>query len=187
MSATLVHPDGWYPSSWRRRPARQLHVYADRMRSPGERVLRRPPVVDFEDAAGLRRGRGWSRAAASCAGGDCAESSTIGCREVAGIVGLVDAMAAKMTVRVALVSTVARIAGSSQSRAVRDRAHDGLSLPPIAGTSSRAGFERQAGGRSARMIARTAIGGTAGAWRRHAGRGGRSNSHEALLLPMKKL
>ena len=99
MSATLVHPDGWYPASWRRQPARQMPAYADAaalgavearlaQARAGDRHRRR-------GAAARARWPSWSSGGGFLLqGGDCAESFDDPVAEqVAGIVGLFDAMA----------------------------------------------------------------------------------------------
>ncbi|MDQ3075088.1 MAG: 3-deoxy-7-phosphoheptulonate synthase, partial [Pseudomonadota bacterium] len=117
MTATLVHPDGWYPTSWRRYPARQMPAYADpeALRAVEARLASAAPVVPTIEAANLRGAM--ARLASGdgflLQGGDCAESFDDPVAEqVAGIVGLFDAMSARLApvARGPLIE-VARIAG----------------------------------------------------------------------------
>ena len=101
MNATLVSNDGWFPASWRGRPARQMPEYADEaaVRAVEARLATAAPVVQSEDSAklrdavaGLAMGSGFL-----LQGGDCAESFDDPVAEqVAGIVGLFDAMAGQL-------------------------------------------------------------------------------------------
>ena len=102
MNATLVSAEGWYPASWRGHPARQMPAYADEAllrvgRSSGWRAQRRSsrsrmPSRLREAMAELAAGRGFL-----LQGGDCAESFDDPVAEqVAGIVGLFDAMAERL-------------------------------------------------------------------------------------------
>jgi len=56
MNATLVHPDGWYPASWRRLPARQMPGYADAaaLCAVEARLAQAAPVVASSDAGRFR-------------------------------------------------------------------------------------------------------------------------------------
>ena len=55
MNATLVSNDGWFPSSWRGHPARQMPEYADEgaVRAVEARLANASPVVGSEDSAKL--------------------------------------------------------------------------------------------------------------------------------------
>ena len=140
MSATLVSRDGWYPTSWRSHPARQMPTYDNeaRLRLVEGRLSAASPVILIDDAFRLRTamaelssGRGFL-----LQGGDCAESFDDPVAEqVAGIVGLFDAMAAPLRARASgpLVE-VARIAGQfAKPRSAEVEAHDGMSLPAYRG------------------------------------------------------
>ena len=140
MNATLVSKDGWFPGSWRARPARQMPTYADQeqLRSVEARLYGAPPVIRFSDAALLRQataelaaGRGFL-----LQGGDCAESFDDPVAEqVAGIVGLFDAMAARLRPEInGPLVEVARIAGQfAKPRSATAESHDGLTLPAYRG------------------------------------------------------
>ena len=140
MSATLVSDSGWYPGSWRGHPARQMPDYADQaaVRAVETRLEGSASVVGIDDAArlrghtvGLASGRGFL-----LQGGDCAESFDDPVAEqVAGIVGLFDAMAGRLrrTLDGPLVE-VARIAGQfAKPRSTHQESHDGLTLPAYRG------------------------------------------------------
>ncbi|MDQ3143470.1 MAG: 3-deoxy-7-phosphoheptulonate synthase [Pseudomonadota bacterium] len=139
MTATLVHPDGWYPSSWRRRPVLQMPAYADAeaLRRVEARLAGAAAVVTTEDAAQLRSAM--TRLAAGdgflLQGGDCAESFDDPVAEqVAGIVGLFDAMAARLDPATGPLIEVARIAGQfAKPRSADMETHDGASLPAYRG------------------------------------------------------
>jgi 3-deoxy-7-phosphoheptulonate synthase len=140
MSATLVSTLGWYPGSWRARPARQLPEYADEhlVRSVETRLAAAAPVVRIADAACLREqmvelasGRGFL-----LQGGDCAESfDDPVAQQVEGIMGLFDAMADRLRAKVAgPLIEVARIAGQfAKPRSAHDETHDGVTLPAYRG------------------------------------------------------
>ncbi len=140
MSATLVHPDGWYPASWRRRSARQMPAYADdvALGAVEARLALAAPVIASVDAARLRgavaglvEGGGFL-----LQGGDCAESFDDPVAEqVAGIVGLFDAMAARLApVAGGPLVEVARIAGQfAKPRSADVEIHNGLSLTAYRG------------------------------------------------------
>ena len=140
MSATLVHPDGWYPASWRRREARQMPAYADdaALAAVEARLAQAAPVVAIGDAARLRGAVAGLVESGGflLQGGDCAESFDDPVAEqVAGIVGLFDAMAARLgPVAGGPLVEVARIAGQfAKPRSADVEAHDGLSLPAYRG------------------------------------------------------
>ncbi|MDQ3075485.1 MAG: 3-deoxy-7-phosphoheptulonate synthase [Pseudomonadota bacterium] len=140
MSATLVHPDGWYPASWRLRPARQLPSYADgdAVRLVQARLGQAAPVVAVADAARLRGAVAnlVERGGFLLQGGDCAESFDDPVAEqVAGIVGLFDTMAARLApVAGGALVEVARIAGQfAKPRSADVEAHGDLSLPAYRG------------------------------------------------------
>jgi 3-deoxy-7-phosphoheptulonate synthase len=140
MSATLVHPDGWYPASWRRLPARQMPIYADAaaLRAVEERLAQAAPVVGNVDSARLRSAIAnlVERGGFLLQGGDCAESFDDPVAEqVAGIAGLFDAMAARLgPVAGSRLVEVARIAGQfAKPRSAEVEAHAGVSLPAYRG------------------------------------------------------
>ena len=140
MSATLVHPDGWYPASWRRREARQMPTYGDAaaLGAVEARLASAAPVVAYSAAARLRSAVAGlvERGGFFLQGGDCAESFDDPVAEqVAGIVGLFDAMAVRLApvARGPLVE-VARIAGQfAKPRSADVETHAGLSLPAYRG------------------------------------------------------
>ena len=194
MTVTLVHPDGWYPASWRRRPARQMPAYADAdaLRGVETRLAGAAPVVQIDQAARLRSaltrlavGEGFL-----LQGGDCAESFDDPVAEqVAGIVGLFDAMAARLVpVAGGPLIEVARIAGQfAKPRSAEFEAHDGLRFPAYRGDivngASFDAVSRQADPQ--RMIrAHMQSVGTAASLAAARGTGRPIfTSHEALLLP----
>lgn len=194
MSATLVSNLGWYPASWRSRPARQMPVYADQGRLNGveDRLAGAAPVIAIEDAAQLRaqmaslaQGRGFL-----LQGGDCAESFDDPVAEqVAGIAGLFDAMGEllKPAVHGPLIE-VARIAGQfAKPRSAQVETHDGVTLPAYRGDIVN-GIAFEADAREAdpgRMIrAHMQSVGTAASLAAARGAGSPIfTSHEALLLP----
>jgi len=140
MSATLVHPDGWYPASWRRLPARQMPGYADRaaLHAVEQRLSHSAPVISSADAARLRGAVAdlVERGGFLLQGGDCAESFDDPVAEqVAGIVGLFDAMAERLRpVAGGALVEVARIAGQfAKPRSADVETHDGLELPAYRG------------------------------------------------------
>ncbi len=140
MSATLVHPDGWYPASWRRLPARQMPSYADgeALRLVEARLAQAAPVVACGDAARLRSAVAElvERGGFLLQGGDCAESFDDPVAEqVAGIVGLFESMAARLSpVAGSRLVEVARIAGQfAKPRSAEVEAHAGVSLPAYRG------------------------------------------------------
>lgn len=194
MSATLVHPSGWYPASWRRRSARQMPAYADdaALGAVEARLAQAAPVVASGDAARLRDAVAGlvEHGGFLLQGGDCAESFDDPVAEqVAGIVGLFDAMAARLApVAGGPLVEVARIAGQfAKPRSADVESHDGLSLPAYRGDIVN-GAKFEAGARKAdpqRMIrAHMQSVGTAACLA--AARGAERpifTSHEALLLP----
>lgn len=140
MSATLVSNDGWFPASWRAHEALQMPTYGDRdaLRSVEARLASAAPVVAFDDAAmlreamaGLAAGRGFL-----LQGGDCAESfDDPVAQQVAGIVGLFDAMGERLAGAVGgpLVQ-VARIAGQfAKPRSAPVEQHGTETLPAYRG------------------------------------------------------
>lgn len=194
MSATLVSNSGWFPASWRGHPARQMPVYADEVavRSVEMRLASAAPIVRIEDAARLREataklagGRGFL-----LQGGDCAESfDDPVAQQVAGIVGLFDAMAARLQPAVnGPLIEVARIAGQfAKPRSAHDETHDGMTLPAYRGDIVN-GMAFEASTREAdpqRMIrAHMQSVGTAASLAAARGTGAPIfTSHEALLLP----
>ena len=194
MNATLVSAEGWYPGSWRGHPASQMPIYANEelLRSVEARLANAAPVVAIEDAARLRsamahlaEGRGFL-----LQGGDCAESFDDPVAEqVAGIVGLFDAMAERMqpALQGPLIE-VARIAGQfAKPRSANVETHDGLSLPAYRGDIVN-GIAFDGSAREAdpvRMIrAHMQSVGTAASLAAARGNGKPIfTSHEALLLP----
>jgi 3-deoxy-7-phosphoheptulonate synthase len=194
MSATLVSNLGWYPASWRGYPARQMPTYADkrllsaveaRLESAGA-VIRIEEAARLRDAmAGLTDGRGFL-----LQGGDCAESFDDPVAEqVAGIVGLFDAMAERLKPAInGPLIEVARIAGQfAKPRSAHDESHGGLTLPAYRGDIVN-GIAFDAGSREAdpqRMIrAHMQSVGTAASLAAARGPGAPIyTSHEALLLP----
>ena len=140
MSATLVHPDGWYPASWRRRPARQLPAYADpaALAAVEARLAQAAPVVACSEAARLRHAVAAlvEQGGFLLQGGDCAESFDDPVAEqVAGIVGLFDAMAARLApVAGGPLVEIARIAGQfAKPRSADAETHGALTLPAYRG------------------------------------------------------
>ena len=140
MNATLVTAEGWYPGSWRQHPARQMPVYADEghLRSVETRLHGSAPVIAIQDAARLREamadlaeGKGFL-----LQGGDCAESFDDPVAEqVAGIVGLFDAMADRLrAVANGPLVEVARIAGQfAKPRSAQTETHADVTLPAYRG------------------------------------------------------
>ena len=193
MTATLVHPDGWYPASWRRRPALQMPAYvdADALRGVEARLASAAPVVAIDEAARLRSsmaqlagGEGFL-----LQGGDCAESFDDPVAEqVAGIVGLFDAMAERLAPVAGPLVEVARIAGQfAKPRSAEVEAHDGLSLPAYRGDIvNGAAFDPAAREADPHRMIRAHMQSVGTAASLAAARGvGQPifTSHEALLLP----
>ena len=194
MSATLVNRDGWYPAAWRRRPARQMPSYADAaaLRSVEARLALAAPVIGSEDAARLRSvvAQLVEQGGFMLQGGDCAESFDDPVAEqVAGIVGLFDAMAARLTpVAHGALVEVARIAGQfAKPRSTDVEAHDGLILPAYRGDIvNGADFEVTAREPDPQRMIRAHMQSVGTAASLAAARApGRPifTSHEALLLP----
>jgi 3-deoxy-7-phosphoheptulonate synthase len=140
MNATLVSNDGWFPASWRSHRARQMPAYPDEtaLRLVEARLPGAAPIVRTEDAArlrelisGLAEGRGFL-----LQGGDCAESFDDPVAEqVAGIVGLFDAMTERLRPAVdGSLIEVARIAGQfAKPRSAHDETHGDVTLPAYRG------------------------------------------------------
>ena len=194
MSATLVSNSGWFPASWRGRPARQMPAYADGalLNAVEARLAGAAPVISINDAARLRaamaelaEGRGFL-----LQGGDCAESFDDPVAEqVAGIVGLFDAMTERLRPAVdGPLVEVARIAGQfAKPRSAHDETHDGVTLPAYRGDIVN-GIAFESAAREAdpqRMIrAHMQSVGTAASLAAARGSSGPIfTSHEALLLP----
>jgi 3-deoxy-7-phosphoheptulonate synthase len=194
MNATLVTAEGWYPASWRGFPGRQMPDYADQaqLARVEARLATAAPVVSIDDAARLRaamaelsRGHGFL-----LQGGDCAESFDDPVAEqVAGIVGLFDAMVERLGTKVTgPLIEVARIAGQfAKPRSAHDETHGGVTLPAYRGDIVN-GIEFEAASRQAdpaRMIrAHMQSVGTAASLAAARGSGAPIyTSHEALLLP----
>jgi 3-deoxy-7-phosphoheptulonate synthase len=194
MNATLVTNLGWYPAVWRAFPVRQLPAYADEdaVRAVEARLEGAAPVIRIEDAlrlrekmAALAEGRGFL-----LQGGDCAESFDDPVAEqVAGIVGLFDAMADRLKPAITgPLIEVARIAGQfAKPRSAHDETRDGVTLPAYRGDIVN-GIAFDVASREAdpqRMIrAHMQSVGTAASLA--AARGSAApifTSHEALLLP----
>ena len=194
MNATLVSRDGWYPAGWRARPARQMPAYADeaQVRAVEVRLSAAAPVVDCGDSARLRsamaefaNGHGFL-----LQGGDCAESFDDPVAEqVAGIVGLFDAMASRL--RPALdgpLVEVARIAGQfAKPRSAQVETHGGVTLPAYRGDIvNGAGFaaaERRADPQRMIRAHMQSVGTAASLAAARDGDTPIFTSHEALLLP----
>ena len=194
MSATLVHPDGWYPASWRRLPARQMPIYADAaaLRAVEERLAQAAPVVGNVDSARLRSAIAnlVERGGFLLQGGDCAESFDDPVAEqVAGIAGLFDAMAARLgPVAGSRLVEVARIAGQfAKPRSADVEAHAGVSLPAYRGDIvNGAGFEATARTADPQRMIRAHMQSVGTAASLAAARESERpifTSHEALLLP----
>ena len=140
MSATLVSNDGWFTSSWRAFPARQMPAYADdsALASVEARLGNAAPVVGSEDSARLRESMAKLAAGKGflLQGGDCAESFDDPVAEqVAGIVGLFDAMAERLrNTSAGPLIEIARIAGQfAKPRSATVETHDGVTLPAYRG------------------------------------------------------
>ena len=194
MNATLVSNLGWYPASWRGRPARQMPTYADKaaLRAVEARLGLAAPVIQIDEANRLRertaelaQGRGFL-----LQGGDCAESFDDPVAEqVAGTVGLFDAMSEQLRpVSDGPLIEVARIAGQfAKPRSAHEETHDGVTLPAYRGDIVN-GMAFEAAARETdpqRMIrAHMQSVGTAASLAAARGSGAPIfTSHEALLLP----
>ena len=194
MSATLVSNLGWYPASWRSHPARQMPAYADAasVRAIEARLEAAAPVIHVEDAARLRdltaelaAGRGFL-----LQGGDCAESFDDPVAEqVAGIVGLFDAMTDRLRANVdGPLVEVARIAGQfAKPRSANDETHEGLTLQAYRGDIINGiSFDALARRPDPQRMIRAHMQSVGTAASLAAARGSGSPifpSHEALLLP----
>ncbi len=194
MSATLVSNDGWFPASWRARPARQMPAYSDEalLREVEARLLGAAPVIAIGDAARLRvvmadltEGGGFL-----LQGGDCAESFDDPVAEqVAGIVGLFDAMAARLRPAIdGPLVEVARIAGQfAKPRSAHDESHDGVTLPAYRGDIVNGiAFDPAARRADPQRMMRAHMQSVGTAASLAAARGNAApifTSHEALLLP----
>jgi 3-deoxy-7-phosphoheptulonate synthase len=194
MNATLVSNDGWFPGSWRGCPARQMPEYADQdaLRAIEARLAAAAPVVRNEDSAKLRDAVAALEAARGflLQGGDCAESFDDPVAEqVAGIVGLFDAMADQLrpVLNGSLVE-IARIAGQfAKPRSAMIETHDGLSLPAYRGDIvNGSAFEpsmRQADPQRMMRAHMQSVGTAASLSATREGGRPIFTSHEALLLP----
>lgn len=197
MNATLVSSEGWYPSSWRSRPARQMAAYADQaaLGQVEARLANSAPVIAIEDAARLRAamsvlatGQGFL-----LQGGDCAESFDDPVAEqVAGIVGLFDAMAERLrpAINGPLVE-VARIAGQfAKPRSAQVETHGHISLPAYRGDIVNGiAFEAEAREPDPSRMIRAHMQSVGTAASLAAARSGGApifTSHEALLLPFEE-
>ena len=194
MNATLVSADGWYPASWRGFPARQMPAYADEteVRVVEQRLASAAPVIAIDEASRLRsamatlaEGRGFL-----LQGGDCAESFDDPVAEqVAGIVGLFDAMAQRLSPAIdGPLVEVARIAGQfAKPRSAPIETRGELSMPAYRGDIvNGVAFEAEARvpdpGRMIRAHMQSV--GTAASLAAARGSGVPIyTSHEALLLP----
>jgi 3-deoxy-7-phosphoheptulonate synthase len=194
MNATLVTAEGWYPASWRGHPASQMPNYSDTalLDSVETRLAGAAPVIAIEGAARLRSTMAdlAERQGFLLQGGDCAESFDDPVAEqVAGIVGLFDAMADLLRPAISgpLVE-IARIAGQfAKPRSAQTETHDGVTLAAYRGDIVN-GIEFEAAARKAdpgRMIrAHMQSVGTAASLAAARGSGAPIfTSHEALLLP----
>ena len=193
MTATLVHPDGWYPASWRRHRARQLPDYADAeaLRHVEARLANAAPIIAIEESEGLRRAM--ARLAGGdgflLQGGDCAESFDDPVAEqVDGIVGLFDAMSARLSPATAPLVEVARIAGQfAKPRSAEVEVRGEVSLPAYRGDIvNGAAFNPAAREADPQRMIRAHMQSVGTAASLAAARGaGRPifTSHEALLLP----
>ena len=140
MSASLISPGDWHPSSWRGRPARQQPAYDDpaALAAVEQRLAFAPPVIAIEDAGRLRMAM--ARLAGGegllLQGGDCAESFDDPVAErVANLAALFDAMAARLgPVAHGPIVEVARIAGQfAKPRTSNVERHGETSLPAYRG------------------------------------------------------
>ena len=194
MNATLVSKEGWYPASWRSRPARQMPAYTDeaQVRAVEARLSGAAPVVQYADCARLRTamaelaaGRGFL-----LQGGDCAESFDDPVAEqIAGIVGLFDAMAERLRRAVqGPLTEVARIAGQfAKPRSAQVETHDGVTHPAYRGDIvNSARFDEAARQADPQRMIRAHMQSVGTAASLAAARGTGApifTSHEALLLP----
>lgn len=135
-----IHSPRWTRDGWRARTAEQMPAYVDEgaVRAVEVRLASAAPVVDFAGCealraamAGLAEGRGFL-----LQGGDCAESFDDPVAEqVAGIVGLFEAMSARIGPKAnGPLIEVARIAGQfAKPRSAPVEEHGGLTLPAYRG------------------------------------------------------
>jgi 3-deoxy-7-phosphoheptulonate synthase len=171
-----------------------MPVYADEcaVRAVEGRLEAAGPVVGIDEAGRLRdlmaevaRGRGFM-----LQGGDCAESfDDPVAQQVAGIVGLFDAMAERLSPKIdGQLVEVARIAGQfAKPRSAHDESHEGITLPAYRGDIVN-GIEFDADARrpDAQRMIRAHMQSVGTAASLAAARGPRApifTSHEALLLP----
>lgn len=194
MNVTLVSNDGWFPASWRAYPARQMPGYADEgaVRAVEGRLSGVAPVALIEDSARLRgsvaalaEGRGFL-----LQGGDCAESFDDPVAEqVAGIVGLFDAMAERLRPAVdEPLIEIARIAGQfAKPRSATVETHGDVTLPAYRGDIVNGiGFDRAVRVADPQRMIRAHMQSVGTAASLSAIRGSGTpifTSHEALLLP----
>jgi 3-deoxy-7-phosphoheptulonate synthase len=194
MSATLVSNSGWFPASWRAHPARQMPDYADGalLNAVEARLASAAQVIQIDDAARLRAamaeladGRGFL-----LQGGDCAESFDDPVAEqVAGIVGLFDAMTERLRPAVdGSMVEIARIAGQfAKPRSAHDETHEDVTLPAYRGDIVNGiAFEIAAREADPQRMIRAHMQSVGTAASLAAARGGGApifTSHEALLLP----
>lgn len=189
-----VHSPGWTKDGWRARVAEQMPAYADgdAVRTVVARLAGAAPVVSFADCAALRRamagladGRGFL-----VQGGDCAESFDDPVAEqVAGIVGLFDAMAARIAPKAGdPLIEVARIAGQfAKPRSAPTEEHGGVTLPAYRGDIINGiAFDAAARVPDPQRMIRAHMQSVGTAASLSAARGDDTpifTSHEALLLP----
>lgn len=194
MNATLVSAEGWYPASWRGFPARQMPAYLDKaqLRRVEDRLAAAAPVIAIDDAARLREamavlaeGHGFL-----LQGGDCAESFDDPVAEqVAGIVGLFDAMAERLKPAIAgPLIEVARIAGQfAKPRSAQVETHEDLTLGAYRGDIVNGiAFDEAARAADPKRMIRAHMQSVGTAASLAAARGSGApifTSHEALLLP----
>lgn len=140
MNATLVSAEGWYPASWRGFPARQMPAYREpaMLGAVEGRLTDAAPIIAIDDAARLRMALAELAEGAGflLQGGDCAESFDDPVAEqVAGIVGLFDAMAVRLRPAIdGPLVEVGRIAGQfAKPRSAQVETHDGTTLPAYRG------------------------------------------------------
>ena len=194
MSATLVSTDGWYPASWRGFPARQMPAYDDEgaLRAVESRLEAAAPVIAIDEAARLRAAMAELAGGSGflLQGGDCAESFDDPVAEqVAGIVGLFDAMSQRLVPAAnGPVIEVARIAGQfAKPRSAPIETHDQLSLPAYRGDIVNGiAFDAEARVPDPQRMIRAHMQSVGTAASLAAARGSGApiyTSHEALLLP----
>ena len=197
MNATLVSNDGWFPASWRGFPARQMPEYADEqaLRAVEARLAAAPPVVRIEDSAALRGAvaRLAENQGFLLQGGDCAESfDDPVAQQVAGIIGLFDAMAEQLRPAIGGPPVeIARIAGQfAKPRSANTETHEGVTLPAYRGDIvNGAAFEALAREADPERMMRAHMQSVGTAASLAAVRGADRpifTSHEALLLPFEE-